>query len=127
MDPRVRRLIALFLWMTTAIPGWTAPYVDPNQFQATPWGALSHWLQPWRAYLETLPASVFIQGVGMHLDFGTVQPPPNWDLIMQMLGSHGVRHVRIEIGWGSLDYQNESIIKNASQLATIIRAAKAHG
>ena len=32
-------------------------YVDPSHFTSLQFGTQSHWLQPWRSYLETIPAS----------------------------------------------------------------------
>jgi hypothetical protein len=63
---------------------------------------------PWRAYLQTQPASVFVNGVGVNLNL-TGQ---NANLIAEMLAKHGITRGRIEVGWGSLDYQTASKIPN---------------
>jgi hypothetical protein len=36
--------------------GAVTQYVDPMQQTALAFGARSHWLQPWRAYLDTVPS-----------------------------------------------------------------------
>ena len=38
--------------------GVVTRYIDPAQQTAVFFGARSHWLQPWRAYLDTPPAEV---------------------------------------------------------------------
>ena len=80
------------------------PYTDPTYFTDIPWGSYSHWLQPWRAYLETMPASTFLEGTGINFNVN----PEQADLVAEMLGRHGIRHARMEMGWGSMSYENES-------------------
>ncbi|CEK13211.1 hypothetical protein CWRG_00413 [Chthonomonas calidirosea] len=88
-----------------ADPPKVDPYISKSYFTSIPFGAHSYWLQPWRAYMETVPAVDFVKGVGINLG-GTVKNP---DLIAEMLAKYGFRHLRIEIGWVSLDYDTEQI------------------
>jgi hypothetical protein len=81
------------------------PYISQAYFTDLPFGAHSYWLQPWRAYLETVPAADFVKGIGINLG-GSVKNP---DLVAKMLAKYGFRHMRIEIGWSSLDYDTEQI------------------
>jgi len=101
-------------------------YTNPTYLTSIPFGAHSHWLQPWRAYLETTPASTFVNGVGMNFD---IQSPTNPDLVMHMLANHGVRHPRIEIGWGNFTYQDETQLFPYLQqsYAATIAAARTYG
>lgn len=78
------------------------PYIDPRQLTSLTWPAQSHWLQPWRAYLETVPANTFVNGLGVNL------ADENPALVVQMLANYGIRTARIEINWGALDYQDET-------------------
>jgi hypothetical protein len=39
--------------------------IDPGQLTRVTFGSYSHWLQPWRAYLETMTASHFLDGMGI--------------------------------------------------------------
>ncbi len=96
------------------------PYTDPAQFTRIPFGSHSHWAQPWRAYLETVPATTFLNGTGVNLNLNGQNPA----LVAEMLARHGIRHVRIEIGWGSLAYADESQITNALALGASLRACR---
>ncbi|WP_146132094.1 hypothetical protein [Pleurocapsa sp. CCALA 161] len=78
-------------------------YTDESYLMNIPFGTHSHWLQPWRAYLETVPAKKFLDGIGI-----VFQEKQNPKLIAQMLAKHGVRHARFEISWGMLDYGDET-------------------
>lgn len=101
----------------------STPYTDPVQFTKIPFGPHSHWAQPWRAYLETMPASTFLNGTGINLNLDGQNP----DLVCRMLASHGFRHARIEIGWGNLDYETESKINSADRLTAQLQACKKWG
>jgi hypothetical protein len=78
----------------------TGPYIDPRYQTDVAFGKHSHWLQPWRAFLETVPAGRLIDGIGVMFN-----PPAGTDesLLALMLTRYGVRHARLEIGWGNLD------------------------
>ena len=83
-------------------------YTDPAQLTSLPFGTHSHWLQPWRSYLETVPATKFLDGIGM-----TFRPKPkqNPEILAQMLAKYGVTQARIEINWGELSYHDETQFK----------------
>jgi hypothetical protein len=42
--------------------------IDPRYLTDVPFGATSFWLQPWRAYLDTWPASRLLDGVGINFN-----------------------------------------------------------
>ena len=94
------------------------PYTDRSYLTDVPFGAHSFWLQPWRAYQETMPAHRFVDGVGVGLSTGGTDP----DLLLRMLAEHGVRNGRIEIGWGSMGWDGE--LKNAAKYRRLLRACK---
>ena len=73
------------------------PYVDPSHLYGIPGWAHSHYKQPWRAWLETVPGVRFLDGLGINYNV-----PKNHDVCMAMLAMHGFRRVRIEIGGGNL-------------------------
>ena len=98
---------------SAAEKGLAGKYTDPTYFTKIPFGAHSHWLQPWRAYLETVPAQQFLDGIGLNLQFHEADP----ELVLQMLARNGVRSGRLEIGWGSLDYNDPAKIQGADQPA----------
>jgi hypothetical protein len=97
-------------------------YIDKSYFDNLPFGAHSHWLQPWRAYSETVPATTFLNGVGLGLDLNDRENP---NLVLQMLATHGIRTVRIEIGWSNLNYDRETL--QHERLQTILKACKRWG
>lgn len=109
--------------------GLAGAYIDPSYLDSTqwnpstytPWTIVSHWIQPWRAYQTTVPASQFINGVGINFNFTGLNPY----VTAQMLATHGIKRVRINIGWGNLDYATESTIPEA--IIQQLQAAKAWG
>ncbi len=125
----VRLLAAAFVscLLTTALARSASikptPYVDPAQLTSVPFGASSQWAQPWRGYLETVPATTFIDGLGIYLD---TEDQSNQNLLLKMLGTHGIRHARILIPWGDLDWQ-EQHLASANTLTHMLLAAKANG
>jgi hypothetical protein len=96
------------------------PYADGGFL--LPWGYRSHWVDAWRSTCETVPATTFVDGLGMHMNLLGQSP----DLIMRMLKSQGIRHARIEIGWGAVTW-NEDGFTSAQALGDQLRACKAHG
>ncbi|HLK60486.1 MAG TPA: hypothetical protein VKU00_28245, partial [Chthonomonadaceae bacterium] len=99
-------------------------YTDPNYLFEIPFGSESHWLQPWRSYLETVPASTFLNGTGVGFNILPYQRP---DLVAQMLASHGIRHARVEVGWNSLQYTDDTQLIDPVSLQTRLLALKNHG
>ena len=95
----------------------SAQYTDPLCQTDIPFGMHSDWIQPWRGYLETVPASQFLNGVGV------VLKSPNADLVCQMLSRHGVKLTRIEIGWGNVNY-TQGTITNPLAIAGLQACAK---
>jgi hypothetical protein len=98
------------------------PYTNKSYLLDLPFGAHSHWLQPWRAELETVPASRFINGIGIGLDLFDSE---NSDLILEMLARNGIKKVRIEIAWSNLDYTTERI--DNDRIRSMLRACKKWG
>ena len=92
-------------------------YTDPLYQTDIPFGMHSDWIQPWRGYLETVPASQFLNGVGV------VLKSPNADLVCQMLSRHGVKLTRIEIGWVNVGY-TQGTITNPQAISALQACAK---
>jgi hypothetical protein len=125
------RVVRLWILAAMAVPaialtqgGTTEPYTDPRFLTDVPFGAHSHWLQPWRAYEETMPASRFVDGIGVGF---TAPDGASEDLIAEMLARHGVRHARIEIGWGNLDWDDKLPPPTRERLSRRIRACASRG
>lgn len=101
-----------------------APYTDPAQFTSIPFGSHSHWLQPWRAYLETVPATTFLNGTGINFNISDSMNP---ELVAEMLAKHGIRRARIEISWSNFDFEDETKLNNESDIRNQLLALKKFG
>jgi len=73
------------------------PYEDPAQ-TPPPFGVMSYYSQPWRAYMDTWPASKWLGLLGA----GWGGNAKYADATAQLMGECGIRYARVEIGWGSL-------------------------
>src|SRR5919202_908370 len=104
----------------------TTSYTDPAQFTSIPFGFYSHWLQPWRAYLETVPATTFLKGIGIQWN---VSNSANQELVAQMLAKHGFARARVEISWNNLDFDDETkvIPSSATNFRAQLLALKKYG
>lgn len=98
--------------------------INPEQLTRITFGNYSHWLQPWRGYLETMPATHFLDGLGIVLNTGRGEDAGP---ILKMCAKNGIKHARIEIGWGNLDYDDERNIHNTEDLAARLQACMAVG
>ena len=65
--------------------------IDPSQQTAMPFGDRSHWLQPWRAYLDTVPASVLRNAVGINFNVD----PGQARATARLLARSGFRRARV--------------------------------
>ena len=100
--------------------GLAGPYTSEDYLIDQPFGVNSQWIYPSRAYLTTVPASNFLQGIGINFNLNG----ENADVVAQMLATHGFKRMRIEIGWGDLDYETESNILSQPGLIAALRAAR---
>ena len=114
--------VALLFLSFTGLPGYSQTYVDPSQLDC-PWPKHSFYKQPWRAWMETVPATRLLDGIGINFNSRFNVP-----LAAKLLGESGFRHARIEIGWGSITFDESGIEKNAAkQLAEKLQACKENG
>jgi hypothetical protein len=117
-------IVTLLLSVTCSVSpavSTASNYINPAYFTKIYFGAYSHWLQPWRAYLETMPATTFLDGVGINFDTGPAKP----DLMAQMLAKNGFRRARVEIGWSNITFENETIDpRSAANLKAQLLALK---
>lgn len=89
------------------------PYTDP-QLLDVPWGYISFVRQPWRAYLETIPARDYLNGLGIVWDRSV--PGRSEDSIAESLAWAGFHRVRLEVPWGAVRWE-----EGAFDEATTIR------
>ncbi|HEY5911578.1 MAG TPA: hypothetical protein VJA21_13345 [Verrucomicrobiae bacterium] len=81
-----------------------APYVDAAQAHC-PWPKMSHYLQPWRSYLETRSGHEFLNGIGINLHI----PADTEELAIRLLAETGFKTFRIEIGWGEMNWHETAL------------------
>lgn len=72
--------------------------IDPAQ-AALAFGQRSHWLQPWRSYLDTWPATRLRDAIGINFNVYSTA-----DATARRLAAAGVRRARIELSWGMMRY-----------------------
>lgn len=118
-------IIAFLLLVRSSYAGrLSGSYVVPDHLTKVAFGIHSHWAQPWRAYLETVPASKFVDAIGINFDI-RMDKGDNPDLIAQMLAKYGICHARIEISWGNVAFDDELIHNDG--LKRCILACKKNG
>ncbi|MEK8126955.1 PA14 domain-containing protein [Paenibacillus filicis] len=93
---------------TSSIPSSKAAeqkqtYEDWRQ-QEVPFGYRSFSHAPWKAYMDTWDANRFLETPAIVFNVS----PQEADATAQVLAESGIRRARIEIGWGSLSYEDES-------------------
>ncbi|MEY2834135.1 MAG: hypothetical protein RLZZ574_3395, partial [Cyanobacteriota bacterium] len=117
----VSLIFSLFIYIGNA-QTLSKPYISTTYLTSVPFGWHSHWLQPWRAYLETMPTKRFFNGVGINWNSDEIK---NSELVAQMLSKHGLSKARLEIGWGSIDFDTEQLTsQKAIQFKSIIQTFK---
>lgn len=99
----------------------TGSYEDPIQ-QEIPFGRHSYFLSPWRAYMDTQPVSQYLNALGV----GFNPDAREADAVGQLLQEAGFHGGRIEIGWGSLDYDHPDQINRPQRLKAVIQAMQKH-
>src|SRR5476649_992327 len=77
-------------------------YEDPIQSKV-PFGIVSYFNQPWRSYMDTWPAShwQYMGGANWNIDIKYA------DGVGQFLDEEGIRTLRIEVGWGTLNWDDQ--------------------
>ncbi len=99
--------------------------LDPGQLDV-PNPYHSHYKHPWRGWLETMPASAYLDGLGLNYHVDTYRV--RHDVEMRLLAESGIARIRIEIGWGRTDYDTLDLIPSTkTTMAAILSAAKANG
>jgi hypothetical protein len=96
--------------------------IDPVQQTAVGFGSRSHWLQPWRAYLDTVPATRLRDAIGINFNVD----PSEARAAARMLARNGFRRARIEIGWDQMDYDDPRL-RDPRRLRALVGALARHG
>ena len=96
---------------TTQAEEWhelTRP-IDSSYLTGLPFGTKSHWIQPWRAYMDTPPATRLRDGIGVNFN---VPRPNEAQAVAPLLRDSGIRRARMEIGWNSIAFRDETRLYN---------------
>ncbi len=99
--------------------------IDPRYLSEVPFGASSFWVQPWRSYLDTWPASRLLDAVGVNFN---VRPPEAED-VAQLLQDSGFKLARVGIPWNDISYTNPTALvpADATSIAARLTALRRHG
>lgn len=95
------------------------PYVDPAQLAER----RSFRIQPWRGWMETVPAVRMLDGIGMQY---RVPGGTDHDRTIGLLAEAGVRRLRVEVPWHDADPAGGLTEEGRARLAAILDAAAAH-
>jgi hypothetical protein len=104
-------------WHTLAHP------IDPAQQTALPFGYRSHWLQPWRAYLDTPPASRLRHAVGINFNVA----PADAGATAKRLAASGFTRARFEVPWGAMSYEHPDQLQNPAWVDAKLAALRDNG
>jgi hypothetical protein len=104
---------------------WTAlsTPIDSAQQTLLPFGARSFWLQPWRAYLDTVPGTTLRDALGINFNL----EPDQAARTAHLLAAAGVRRARVEFGFNSVRYDDPSSLANPGRFDAILQALKDNG
>jgi hypothetical protein len=96
--------------------------IDPRQQTVLQFGERSHWLQPWRAYLDTVPAARLLSGLGVNFNV----PPSEADAAARLLASAGIRRARVELPWSAFQYAHPNRLRDPLGLRRVFGALARH-
>ena len=97
--------------------------VDSSYLTGMPFGTSSFWLEPWRAYMDTWPASTLLDSLGINFNVR----PPDAEAVAQLLQESGFKLARREIPWSALSYEDPTQFTNEAKIAGILSALHKHG
>lgn len=121
MLPLRRRLVVLALTVATILLGTQVSAfggvlntpIEAKQFSSVPYIHRSFWMQPWRSYLDTWPASRMRKGIGINFNV----TPAEAQATAKVLAANGFRRARMEIAWNQLSPDNPSQLTARSEKA----------
>jgi hypothetical protein len=96
--------------------------IDPRFLTTLPFGASSFWIQPWRAYLDTWPASQLLDAVGVNFN---VRPAGAEDAA-QLLRDSGFKLARIGVAWNAISYDDPTALRPADEASITARLTALH-
>jgi hypothetical protein len=97
--------------------------IEPRQQTALEFGERSHWLQPWRAYLDTVPGTRLRHGLGVNFNVA----PSDAAATARLLAAAGIRRARVELSWGDFDFAHPTRLRNPEHVRLVFGALARHG
>jgi hypothetical protein len=97
--------------------------IDFRYLSSVPFGRTSFWVQPWRAYLDTWPASRLLNAAGMNF---TLRVPFD-EGAAQLLQDSGFKLARVEIPWCALSYTNPTTFVHEAGVRARLASLHNHG
>jgi hypothetical protein len=104
-------------WHTLSEP------ISESNLRSVPFGTRSYWVQPWRAYMDTRPASALQEGLGINFNVTNSIDEP----VAQVLQETGFTLARVGINWQAISYENPAEFSNPAGLRARLEVLKAHG
>jgi hypothetical protein len=108
---------------TPTTGGVVSDPIDPKYLTELPFGYRSFWIQPWRAYLDTWPASRLLDSLGINFNVTSAEAEGT----ARLLQDSGFKLARIEISWNSLSYEDPTRFVNESSIRQRLVALREHG
>jgi outer membrane biosynthesis protein TonB len=97
--------------------------IDPGYLTGSPFGTRSFWIQPWRAYLDTWPASRLLGALGINFNV----TPAEAEGTARLLQSSGFQLGRIELSWNLLSYEDPDRFADPAGVRQRLVAMREHG
>ncbi len=96
--------------------------IDPRYLTETPFGTTSFWIQPWRAYMDTWPASRLLESLGINFNVSA----PQAEATAQLLQDSGFKLARIALNWDGLSYDDPTHFADEAGVRTRLEALHRH-
>ena len=103
--------------------GITTNPIDPKFLTVVPFGSRSFWIQPWRAYLDTLPTSRLTEALGINFNVTANTAEDT----AQLLQDSGFKLARIGMNWSALSYTEPNVFTNDLTIRARLTALHKHG
>ncbi len=97
--------------------------IDSKYLTETPFGTTSFWIQPWRAYMDTWPASRLVESLGINFNVSASQA----EATAQLLQDSGFKLARIALNWDALSYDDPTRFADEASVRTRLEALHKHG
>ena len=124
---RQLRGLAAAVLLAAALPVLAAgaEYVDPAQLDL-PFPYFSFTRQPWRSYVETVPATTYRDGLG--IVWNASVPGQSDEQTVATLARAGFRRVRLELPWGALRWDESAMNpRDGARALRLLRSFRQHG